>query len=375
MQCLIFAGLEIIDKPDKTHSHRSLELDASFEIKNMVKKASESSGSLNPNTILEHLPKLTLQDIADINMVTTGQNENQAWHKMREGRITSSNFYQVYTKVSSLLRNPDCDVNTLLSYIMGYKHINPNIKSIKHGLETEPIAKKCYIEDYHKLGHTDISVSDCGLFVDIESPYLAASPDVLISCSCCGIGMAEIKCPLIPKCSTCNSFCKCILPNCLYIVDDNIHLKKNHSYFAQIQGQLAITKRKWCDLYVYTCNGSFTERLLFDAAYYQGILSHNKYFFLTYVIKEILYRDLQKSVDGKSILSNVPLNQNDSKPGSVFFCPICKKQIKELSSACYSYRDNSIECEGCSLWFHFCCVKLTKAKANKIETWKCAMCK
>lgn len=48
---------------------------------------------------------------------------------------------------------------------------------------------------------------ECGIFLYFVHTYIAASPDFLISCSCCGDGCVEIKCPLITKCNTCSSFC------------------------------------------------------------------------------------------------------------------------------------------------------------------------
>ncbi len=42
-------------------------------------------------------------------------------------------------------------------------------------------------------------VTECGLFLDIETPYIGASPDGLICCSCCGKGVLEVKCPLYVK--------------------------------------------------------------------------------------------------------------------------------------------------------------------------------
>ena len=33
---------------------------------------------------------------------TVGQADNEAWHQQREGRITASNFYRVFTKVESM---------------------------------------------------------------------------------------------------------------------------------------------------------------------------------------------------------------------------------------------------------------------------------
>lgn len=58
-----------------------------------------------------------------------------------------------------------------------------------------------------------------------------------------------------------------ILLTRLEIVTEN-----NHSYFAQVQGQMYVTGRKWCDFFVYTCNGTFTERICYNDAYFSDIL-------------------------------------------------------------------------------------------------------
>jgi hypothetical protein len=36
-------------------------------------------------------------------------------------------------------------------------------------------------------------VDDCGLFIDGEHPFIAASPDGLVNCECYGEGVCEIK--------------------------------------------------------------------------------------------------------------------------------------------------------------------------------------
>ena len=45
---------------------------------------------------------------------------------------------------------------------------------------------------------------------------------------------------------------------------NQLKLKKAHKYFAQIQGQMAIGERPWCDLVVYTFKGISVERINFD---------------------------------------------------------------------------------------------------------------
>ena len=122
----------------------------------------------------------------------------------------------------------------------------------------KPLAKAEFQKMYRS--QKNVSFHECGIFLDSERPYLVASPDLLVSCSCCGDGLVEFKCPLIPKCSTCILFCKCKLPSCLKLQNGSFSLKQ-HGYYGQIQGQMYITGRKWCILYIYACNGPFLRRL------------------------------------------------------------------------------------------------------------------
>ena len=41
--------------------------------------------------------------------------------------------------------------------------------------------------------HHDFKIFDCGLFISEDYPFLGASPDGLVSCSCCSDGVCEIK--------------------------------------------------------------------------------------------------------------------------------------------------------------------------------------
>lgn len=57
--------------------------------------------------------------------------------------------------------------------------------------------------------------------------------------------------------------------------------EESSPYVCQIQCQLAVTKRKWCDLVIYTHSGMFTQRVNFDAVF----------FFLTKLLKSYSIRE------------------------------------------------------------------------------------
>ena len=82
-------------------------------------------------------------------------------------------------------------------------------------------------------------------------------------------GFLEVKCLYSSKDLTPAEACKKSDFFCTYYQATNqLKLKKSHKYFAQIQGQMAIGERQWCDFVVYTLKGISVERINFDDDYW-----------------------------------------------------------------------------------------------------------
>ena len=89
---------------------------------------------------------------------------------------------------------------------------------------------------------------------------MGASPDAVVHdpSSTEQFGLAEVKCPyscrhLTPiDAAESSDFCSAVEVD----TSGERHLKLNeHMYYSQIQGQMAITERHWCDFIVYTERG------------------------------------------------------------------------------------------------------------------------
>ena len=83
---------------------------------------------------------------------------------------------------------------SLVNSIMQYSNLSPNIPSLKWGHQNEERAKIRYRNEMDKH-HSNFSICSTELLVSIKYPLLGATPDGLISCSCCDTGLLEIKCP------------------------------------------------------------------------------------------------------------------------------------------------------------------------------------
>ncbi|XP_060862406.1 uncharacterized protein LOC132939325 [Metopolophium dirhodum] len=157
---------------------------------------------------------------------------------------------------------------------------NVQSKYLQYGRDTEPIARKkaeCIIGE---------KIQICGLIVDPDEPYLAASPDGLIGKT----AIIEIKCPYIAKdtSSAIDAINKKLLPYC-NIVDNCTKLKKDNIYYYQVMGQLHITRRKLCYFVIYTSNWITVEKIYYEPEFWTSNMAEKlKMFYMDCMLPEII---------------------------------------------------------------------------------------
>lgn len=60
------------------------------------------------------------------------------------------------------------------------------------GNDHESVARNKY-RTVMSATHENFLVSICGFFINVQYPFIGASPDGLVTCTCCGEGICEIK--------------------------------------------------------------------------------------------------------------------------------------------------------------------------------------
>jgi len=167
-----------------------------------------------------HLEKFeNMKNWKKIERDTTDQSESDLLQLLRQEMLTASNFGIV------------CRMRPTTSCAATVKNIlfppSIDIAAMKYGREREKIARK----DLAKILKKEIK--PCGLFIDIENPFLGASPDGLIDED----GLVEIKCPLSAEHLTAEEAIK-TLPQLKGIFDKKNpdKMNKNHRFFYQVQG-------------------------------------------------------------------------------------------------------------------------------------------
>ena len=211
--------------------------------------------------------------IGKIEAATRLQSESREWALQKSSRITSSSFRQVIVRQKRLsaagekIIDNQKLVNKLVKPAAGLIHS----QSLTWGRNNEGRAREAYRE-YAQREHMNFKIHSCGLFVDHNSPFLAASPDGLVSCDCCGAGVLEIKCPYTLKDSDPQ-----LAP---YITSDGVDHEHSSGYYQQIQGSMAITGRNYCDFIVWTSKGLLVRRVKYNDVYWRSeMLPHLTAFF------------------------------------------------------------------------------------------------
>lgn len=168
------------------------------------------------------------------------------WYQLRLGKFTSSEIFK-------LMVNPKTKANdyseSTLTYIMdkvseiltgmSKEFIN---EATSWGVQSEHLARTWY----SKI--EVVEVVECGSFQHTSLPWLG-SPDGLVGED----GMIEIKCPYNTSIH---------LENCFITSQDEFKIKRKEHY-AQIQSNLLLADREWCD-YV-----SFDSRINTDMGFFR----------------------------------------------------------------------------------------------------------
>ena len=175
---------------------------------------------------------------------------------------------------------------------MQYKN-TAQTSGMKHGIATEPHAKKAYIEQAKK-NHVNFKAEETGLCLIKDYPYIAATPDLSATCECHGKINVEIKCPLTlvgvqPSCSNYSAHIE---------EKDGVHqLKRNSPYYFQVHGQMAATDTMKTDFFIYSTGGYLITPVSFDAAFWEVVRENLCWFWLNQVAPELLTKRIQHDLD------------------------------------------------------------------------------
>ena len=232
---------------------------------------------VNVRDLVESL-KPTAEDVQLIQNMSVGQRNNPLWLDARQWRVTSSNFGRVCNREFRHSYPP-----SLIKTVLG-DYGTPHSTALQWGCDHECNA----IQQY--MVATGTQVEERGVFLSVEHPFLATSPDGIILLGNEEFSIIEVKCPYkhrdsyIEKACEDPSFCLSIVDGC------QTRLKRSHDYYFQIIGQLALSGAKFCDFIVWTKVDLHTERIVPDNDLWSEMKEKLTHFYMTTLGIEILSR-------------------------------------------------------------------------------------
>ena len=230
-----------------------------------------------------------------IQQKTVMQSKSPLWQDLRNGRITSSRFGQI------IHRRETTDAASIVTQIMGYKTPqSSSLPQLQWGLEKEPEAIKSYVN--YMQGK--VIVIPSGLTLIPEHSYLGATADGLIEHSerPGNPGVLEIKCPYSVKGVTVHKMSPLAIvsnyPNFHITDSEDHHLYKEHNYYYQVQGEMAIKGCNWAHFVTWTEAGLHVEKIKFDKELWKAfIFPKLQEFYINILVPEILLRKVQCNVN------------------------------------------------------------------------------
>ena len=219
------------------------------------------------------------QDPSKLEEATREQANSDLWRTSREKRLTASNFSLVVKRKSQ----PSDKFLTRM-----FVHTEIHAAPLEHGKKCEVKAKTKYLEAFPGR-----HVHACGLVVNNEFPFLGASPDGKV-CADGTSGLLEVKCPYTARSISIQQACATIKDFCLVQDENGTHLKHEHAFYVQVQGQLLITGSNFCDFVVYTHVDTHIERILPDVPFMTVMLEKLAVFFQDFAKPFLTVRSIRE---------------------------------------------------------------------------------
>ena len=133
------------------------------------------------------------------------------------------------------------------------------------------------------------------LWLTTTFAFLGASPDAKL-CDNGQSGLMEIKCPYSARHMTVAEACESVKGFFIEKLHGEMKLKRSHTYYMQVQGQLMITGCDFCEFVVYTKTDLYTGRITSDIPFTSEILVKLANFFKLYGMPYFQRKHLQTEI-------------------------------------------------------------------------------
>lgn len=241
--------------------------------------------------------QLDRRTVEQVEVLTRGQSTNETWFSWRKNRITASVADRI-TRCRFVNNKAQTPPASLVAAVTGETK-RVQTRAMSWGVEKEAEVVRQYQRLKTSLDRP-VLVLGCGLFIDPQRPWLAASPDGIVTDRRTGqwLLVLEVKCPFKHRHRRVEDACRDDPAFCLEIQEDGrkpggapvYRLKRSHSYFTQIQCQLAVTGLQQADLAVFTLKETAIVPVTFDPVLWEETVSKLEVFYRDAVLPRLRER-------------------------------------------------------------------------------------
>ncbi|KAG7208099.1 hypothetical protein KM043_009673 [Ampulex compressa] len=265
----------------KTDDRLSTNCDSNQQVNTTDRKGRPSKKDLRLPSY-ETIKLMYSMEETEIERNTRGQYKSAEWVQHRRIRITSSMFGIICQFP------PRFSLNDLIKRIITESACDTQAKS--WGVRYEKKA----IKDFEK--YRNVKVQKCGLIVDKELRYLAASPDGFVNAD----AIVEVKCPYRFRNMSPWDALRAGRPCFLILKDNQLRFDIDHFFMYQIQGLLHITKRRYCNYVLWTPKGILVTVIERDDEFWQEKIQWKLEIFYHEILLPQILRISQRSEENCS---------------------------------------------------------------------------
>lgn len=276
----------------QTAGQRGTKIQAEQSLSNIMGNSGDAEA---PHPKPEAVPlglgiKVDRATVQHVEIQTRGQRVNPNWFSWRQNRITASTAHRVSHSrfVNGQSKTPP---ESYVTAILGEGQ-NVKTRAMTWGIEHEAQAAQIYQRLKSKLLGRAVKVRDCGLFIDPQRAWLAASPDGIVEDKQTGERLLclEVKCPYKHRENTVRDACLQDSAFCLELCDEEdqeYRLKTKHSYYTQVQCQMAVTGIHKADLVVFTLRETAVVPVTFDPKFWDDTVVKLEKFYIEGVVPRL----------------------------------------------------------------------------------------
>ena len=290
---------------------------------------------------------------------TRVQSRSKVWYQQRAGRITGSKFKAaVHTDITK-------PSQSLIKQICYPESCQFKTHARCWGLENEKRALQEYCAQA-KTSHGCFTFSESGLVVNPLLPYLGATPDGIVHCTCCGKGVVEAKCPFKFRSVSFREACND--PNFFLCCshDSDFTLKTKHAYYYQVQLQMKLCEVDYCEFVVWRPAELVTFRIPADEQFINSAIDKATKLYIKGILPEMLGKWYSKTHHTPEISPTSLLVTSETSSSTTSTDKWCYCQSEEHGTMIGCDNDS------CSIgWYHIDCLNIDSIPSG---SWYCPEC-